>query len=134
MEITSAQICEDLINLIGRTKAGVVELAAELQLTPIQMFTLYTISKGEGNMGKVAHALHCDASNVTGIVDRLVSQGLVVRQESEHDRRAKTLQLTPKGEEVKQKVLDRLPDYLGCDRLTSQERQVLHDAICKLMD
>lgn len=132
MEITSAQLCEDLINLLGRTKVGLVELAGELQLTPIQMFALYMISKGEGNMGKVAHELHCDASNVTGIVDRLVSQGLVVRQENAHDRRAKTLQLTAKGEEVKQRMLDQLPEYIGCSKLSDQEREALHNAICKL--
>ena len=41
--------------------------------------------------------LHCDNSNVTGIVDRLEARGLVARQPHEHDRRVKHVVLTPLG-------------------------------------
>ena len=41
-------------------------------------------------MSALAHALHCDNSNVTGIVDRLEAAGLVERRAAEHDRRVKT--------------------------------------------
>jgi DNA-binding MarR family transcriptional regulator len=83
-------------------------------------------------MGRVAGSLHCDASNVTGIIDRLVAQGLVSRHESEHDRRAKTLLLTAKGQEVVDTVIKKLPEYLGCDRLSQEERASLHAVISKL--
>ena len=39
-------------------------------------------------MGELAVALHCDASTVTGLVDRLESRGLVERKASPRDRRA----------------------------------------------
>ena len=38
-------------------------------------------------MGRLAETLACDASNVTGLVDRLESRGLVRRQPSAADRR-----------------------------------------------
>jgi DNA-binding MarR family transcriptional regulator len=132
MEVTSGQICEDLVALIGKTKVSMVALAEDMQLTPIQMFTLYAILNGEVTMGKVAGALHCDASNVTGIVDRLVAQDMVIRHECESDRRAKTLQLTKKGQKTIHSVLDKLPAYLGCDKLSQAERATLHVAIGKL--
>jgi DNA-binding MarR family transcriptional regulator len=132
MEITSGQICEDLVALMGHAKSNMIALAEEVNMTPIQVFALYAVLKGEATMGSVASALHCDASNVTGIVDRLVSQGLVVRQESEHDRRTKTLQLTTKGKETIATVMSKLPKSLGCDKLTATECATLHTAISKL--
>lgn len=133
METTSGQLCEDLITLMGQTKAGMIALADDLHLTPIQMFALYAILRGEATMGRVACALHCDASNVTGIVDRLVAQGLVVRHESEQDRRTKTLQLTSKGHDIVQTILSRLPEYVGCHKLSPHERLTLHTAITKMI-
>ena len=48
-------------------------------------------------MGQVAQTLACDASNVTGLVNRLESRGLVRRPASAEDRRVKVLDLTPAG-------------------------------------
>jgi DNA-binding MarR family transcriptional regulator len=132
METSSRQICEDFIMLMGRTKACVFALAADLGLTPVQMFALYSISKGEDKMGHIAQALHCDASNVTGIVDRLVSAGLVIRQEDVKDRRARTIQLTKSGQETVELVFSKMPEYMGCDKLTADERNALHSAIHKI--
>jgi len=118
--------------LMGRTKACVFGLAAEMGLTPIQMFALYSISKGEDKMGHIATALHCDASNVTGIVDRLVAAGLVVRQEDQKDRRARTIQLTQAGHDAVERVFTEMPARMGCDKLSGAERTLLHEAIHKL--
>jgi len=63
----------------------------------MQIHALYAIKHGDVTMGRVAETLHCDASNVTGIVDRLVAGQFITRQEGELDRRTKTLQLTAKG-------------------------------------
>lgn len=83
-------------------------------------------------MGAVARALHCDASNVTGVIDRLVAGQLVTRQESTADRRAKTLQLTAKGEQIVDKVMNQLPAALGCAQLSVSERATFHTLISKL--
>ena len=52
-------------------------------------------------MSRLADTLSCDASNVTGLVDRLESRGLVRRQPSAEDRRVKVLQLTPAGSRLR---------------------------------
>ncbi len=48
-------------------------------------------------MGTLAEEWRCDASNVTWLVDRLESLGLVARNPSPNDRRVKTVVLTPAG-------------------------------------
>jgi DNA-binding MarR family transcriptional regulator len=132
METTSAQMCEDLFALLGRIKAAMVKVAESRGLTPVQIGAMYAILHGENTMGKVAMTLHCDASNATGIIDRLVAHKLVVRQESEQDRRVKTLQLTAKGKQTIDDVMLELPEMLGCDRLTNSECSLMHTVIGKL--
>ena len=56
-------------------------------------------------MSRLADTLSCDASNVTGLVDRLESRGLVRRQSSLQDRRVKVLQLTPAGARLRAQLL-----------------------------
>src|SRR6266513_2424584 len=56
-------------------------------------------------MSALAERLFCDASNVTGIVDRLESRGLVERGSAEGDRRVKALTLTDAGAELREQVM-----------------------------
>ena len=68
-------------------------------LTPTQLRSLFLIAnKGSTNFRKLAEALGVTPSNVTGIVDRLVEQGLVSRTQNPEDRREMTLQATDKGQ------------------------------------
>jgi DNA-binding MarR family transcriptional regulator len=55
-------------------------------------------------MSALAAALHCDNSNVTGIVDRMEAGGLVERRALARDRRVKAVALTPLGESVREQV------------------------------
>lgn len=57
-------------------------------------------------MSEIAERLVCDASNVTGIADRLEGRGLVERRSAEGDRRIKVLALTPEGVAVRDRVLE----------------------------
>ncbi len=59
-------------------------------------------------MRALANTLSCDASNVTGLVDRLEERGLVVRRPSAQDRRVKELQLTPAGSRLRSALLRRM--------------------------
>src|SRR5258705_6840955 len=78
-------------------------------LSPIQCHVLHLIEPGRPlPMSRLADTLSCDASNVTGLVDRLESRGLVQRQPSLQDRRVKVLQLTPTGARLRALVLRRM--------------------------
>ena len=79
---------------------------AELGLAPMQGFALRNIDPEHPvTMGALAEALHCDSSNITGIADRLEAAGLVERRARPEDRRVKTLALTAKGAEMRERVI-----------------------------
>src|SRR6266511_202326 len=87
-------------DLMGRLflsagKPRFVAIAQEFDLAPMQMHALRTLAPGvELSMSELAGRLACDASNVTGIVDRLESRGLIERRGAAHDRRVKMLSVT----------------------------------------
>lgn len=133
MEASSLQICDDLLACLKRFKAELIKFADAYHMTPMQVYALYAMQEQAANtMGQVAAMLHCDASNVTGIVDRLVAQGLVVRQEDAHDRRTRTLHLTEQGKALVHEIAATLPQQLGCDRLDDDERVTLHHILSKI--
>jgi MarR family transcriptional regulator, organic hydroperoxide resistance regulator len=85
-------------------------------------------------MGALAEALHCDNSNVTGIVDRLEAAGLAERRASERDRRVKAIVLTPKGEEVRAEVMRRAgepPPPLAA--LPDEDARALRDILARAL-
>lgn len=131
-EQRTTRTCNDLVSLINVCKIHLNQIAKEQGLTSIQLFALRAISEGNNATGKIAQILHCDASNVTGIIDRLTSLNLVTRKEDPQDRRVKTLQLTKQGDEMLQTSMELLPTRLGCDRLTVEETENLHNTIIKL--
>ena len=70
-----------------------------LALTIAQLKSLFFISgEKRTNFKRLAEALGVSPSSVTGIVDRLLEQGLVSRQENPDDRRVLLLQTTGKAE------------------------------------
>ena len=69
------------MQLFFAQRANLPPLAAELELSPAQCHVLHLIEPGRPiPMGQLAETLACDASNVTGLVDRLESRGLVRRR------------------------------------------------------
>jgi DNA-binding MarR family transcriptional regulator len=74
--------------------------------------------------------------SVTGVVDRLQRMGLVRREISKDDHRAKMVVLTPDGRRIVQKVREghaqRVQGVLGA--LKEQEQQELHRLLMQLGD
>ena len=99
----------------------------ELSLTLAQLKGLFFISnEGNTNVRKLAAALSVTSANVTGIVDRLVKQGLATRRENPEDRRMLLLQVTDKGRalitDLRERQISRLSeilDYMSPDELST---------------
>jgi len=108
----------------------------EFDLSPIQCHVLHLIEPGRPlPMSRLAETLSCDASNVTGLVDRLESRGLVRRQPSPEDRRVKALQLTPRGARMRAQLLRRMARRsLPLSRLSRDERRTLVKILEALVD
>ncbi len=85
-----------------------IGICDELGLTPMQGHALRSLDPDRPSpMSVLADMLICDASNVTAIVDKLESRGLIVRQGAENDRRIKMLAVTPQGREVRERLCAR---------------------------
>ena len=83
-------------------------ILSKLGLSMQQSMALTNLQPGEPlPMSSLAELLHCDNSNVTGIVDRLEAAGLAERRPGLHDRRVKTIALTDAGERLRAEVMRR---------------------------
>lgn len=92
------------IGMAQRVKVGAA--LNELGLGFAQAHALRMLDPQEPRpMSALAERLFCDASNVTGIVDRLEKRGLVERRSAEGDRRVKALTLTSAGVELREEVM-----------------------------
>jgi DNA-binding MarR family transcriptional regulator len=109
---------------------------AEFDLSPIQCHVLHLIEPGRPlPMSRLAETLSCDASNVTGLVDRLESRGLVRRQPSPGDRRVKVLHLTPTGLRLRAQLLRGMAGRsLPLSRLSTAQRRTLVKILEALVD
>jgi DNA-binding MarR family transcriptional regulator len=107
-DTTAAREAQQLfleIWMAERAQRGAV--LAELGLTFAQAHALRLLEPERPlPMSKLAKHLFCDASNVTGIADRLEARGLIERRAAEGDRRVKGLALTPEGVAMRKQVLD----------------------------
>lgn len=71
---------------------------AGYDLTPVQYAALAAISTNPGiDQVTLAGLIAYDRTTITGVVDRLVQKGLLVRNASTKDRRARELQITDDG-------------------------------------
>lgn len=106
-------------------------VASELDLHPAQTGALVQMEPDRPvAMSELATLLHCDNSNITGIIDRLEARGLVERRAHEHDRRVKHILLTPFGVEQRARVREQMataPDALK--RLPPAEQRALRDVL-----
>jgi DNA-binding MarR family transcriptional regulator len=86
-------------------------------------------------MSALAERLFCDASNVTGIADRLESRGLVARRTAAEDRRVKALTLTPAGAQLRDRVLELMnepPDAIAA--LSQADQRALRDILGRAVE
>lgn len=88
-----------LLELSGRLGQSFAARAAEFGLTGAEAKVLMTVHAGDPQpMRAVARKLGYDASNLTGVVDRLEDRGLLERRADANDRRVKAVAVTDRGE------------------------------------
>ncbi|MEV7357108.1 MULTISPECIES: MarR family transcriptional regulator [unclassified Kitasatospora] len=81
-------------------------------------------------MRALAGRLGCDASNVTGIVDRLESLRLAHREAAAGDRRVKIVVITDEGREILNRIRGEMArTHQAFEAMTDEQRIALH-SIC----
>jgi DNA-binding MarR family transcriptional regulator len=106
-----------------------LKIAREHDLRPATFGALRALEQPR-TMGELAQLLHCDNSNITGIVDSLEDKALAVRFPSEVDRRIKVVELSGQGE----KLLKRLSREVAkppawVKALSEEDQKALRDIL-----
>ncbi len=118
-----------LLEFLLLAKQHLVAIGASYDLTSTQVVTLMLIDADNPRpMKDLGKLFHCDASNVTGIVDGLESRQLVSRRNDPEDRRIKTIYLEPAGIHLQQRIAEQLGMHgFPLESLTPTEKiQLLH--------
>lgn len=104
-------------------------IAREFDLRPSTFAALRALEQPR-TMGELARVLHCDNSNVTGIVDSLEDKTLAVRKPSEIDRRIKVVELSGQGEVLLKRLkreVAKPPAWV--EALSSEDQEALHQIL-----
>ncbi|GHE53910.1 MULTISPECIES: MarR family winged helix-turn-helix transcriptional regulator [Streptomyces] len=128
------EVVELIGSVVARYHEEYEDAAASHQLTGAQARVLNLLSLEPMPMRRIAQQLKCEPSNITGIVDRLESRGLVERRPDPADRRVKLAAPTQEGLQT----ADRLRESLDFAReplagLSTAERAVLRDLLKRML-
>jgi MarR family transcriptional regulator, organic hydroperoxide resistance regulator len=99
--VTPARLWFRFLRLKQRCQSIMTHRLRELGLSVAQFDLMSTLSEAEGiTQRDLAEKLYVTKGNVSGLVDRLVEAGLVLRKGIPGDRRSYALHLTDAGREV----------------------------------
>lgn len=116
------------------------EYMAELQsvtgLSPMEVHAVRALHPGVGTPTvSLAQQIHCEPSNITSVVDRLVRAGLVERTSSAEDRRMRLIALTDTGRGLRDTIQTRLASPpAAIARLSATDQRLLRDLLLRMLD
>lgn len=86
---------------------------------------------GSCGISELSNRFDITSAAASQLVDKLVQNGLIQREEDPQDRRAKVLTLTEKGKEVIQQHAQRRYRWIEdvAQKLSAEERQQVHEAL-----
>ena len=118
-----------------RVHAHFAAVVAELDLAPMQAKALHELNlEPPISMRELAARLKSDPSNVTGLIDRLETRGLVERRPDPKDRRIKGLALTSAGANMRERLFARLYSAPGSlAELSERDQRCLRDVLQRIL-
>ncbi len=132
---------ESLYLMLSQTmlivKQGFMKLAEHHDLNVAQLHTLMLMEKDRPMpMNEISCMLHCDASYVTSVIDKLLAAGYVVRNEKPEDRRVKMIELTAKGIACQKQTLEEVTDLElpGFKNLNEDQIKTLHELLIIILE
>ena len=132
---TSQEIVQSLRAIITRITGDASGAWMDLDVTMPQMKVLMLLREnGALRVGVLARHLNVSTPTITGIVDRLVRQELVKREDDPSDRRVVLNVLTTKGEQLMERLRHRSDEELMkiVGTLSAQEQTDLSRSLKRL--
>jgi DNA-binding MarR family transcriptional regulator len=99
------QVLEAIIYLYTESRRITKELARRAELTGPQLTVVKMLEQiGDLSLSELSERIRAQNSTVTGIIDRMEREGLVVRERSKEDRRVVYIRLTTKGKRLAEDI------------------------------
>jgi DNA-binding MarR family transcriptional regulator len=99
------QILEAIVYLYTESRRITKELARRADLTGPQLTVLKMLEGvGDLSLSELSERVRAQNSTVTGIIDRMEREGLVVRERSTEDRRVVHIRLTDSGARIAREI------------------------------
>jgi DNA-binding MarR family transcriptional regulator len=118
------------IRLVDYMKKDIREIADEQGLSIAQLDVLRRLRHhGPSPMRRLAELMNCEASNLTGLVDRLEMRGLVERRPDPGDRRIRLLALTAEGDTLSHQTWVAVAQRCPFSRLAPERRLLLDELL-----
>lgn len=130
------EVIQLLVAMSGRLSQHFAARAAEVGLSPAEGKVLLALDPADPvSMRVLARKLGYDASNLTGVVDRLEDRGAVERRADPADRRVKAIAATEPGAQLRERLAGRLREGAGpVDALSGTELLDLRELLRRAMD
>ncbi|WP_432867320.1 MarR family winged helix-turn-helix transcriptional regulator [Microbispora rosea] len=129
---TDRVLCGLVKGLANQIEANIRVRAATLGLTTSQGTALSELTRPM-TLRELAERMGCEPSNATFVADRLEDQGYLERHPHPDDRRAKQLVLTPKGTELRKRLIELLSENSPLAPLAPEERDVLQRLLTRAL-
>jgi DNA-binding MarR family transcriptional regulator len=124
-----------VVRLFDRVKQTIREVGEELGLSMPQLDVLRRLqAHGPTRMSRLAEMCHCEASNLTGLVDKLESRGMVERRVDPEDRRIRVLAVTPAGQRVAHEAWFALTQRCPFMNFSPEKRAEIYDLLTEALD
>ena len=135
MDEAKLDLIKDILDLqadmLKKTWVNPPEEWLGADLTMQQLKVLIVLYAGQASMSQLAESLHVTQATITGIIDRLLAQRLVKREEDSTDRRIVVSKLTEQGQEMMNRLYDAVQIHLKeiLNRLSLGELQTVAQAM-----
>lgn len=99
-----------------------------------QFHALYHIPAEGAPVNELAKKLNCNASNMTGLIDRMTENGWVYRKHSEEDRRVWLIMLTEEGAALRERLIPEHNENIHkrLSVLSTEELETMKQLLTKL--
>lgn len=128
------QICHPLYSVANTIVRNYDPHLKKLNLTYPQYLVMMSLwEEDKVAIKKISQDTFFDSGSLTPILKRLEDKGFIVIESSKNDLRQKVIILTKKGNELKDKALNLIPELVACfSSLTLNEAKTLKELLNKL--
>ena len=97
----------------------------------VAMMVLWDVKKT--TVKNLGEKLYLDSGTLTPLLKSLEAKGLVTRSRSKEDERVLIVEITAKGEELKNEAVEIPKAMMGCVKLTQEEAATLYSLLYKVL-